>query len=439
MRLNSNASSFWLRKVSPYRHSLHHNHKCDIAIVGGGITGMAAAHRLSESGLSVSVFEKYGIGEGSTGMSGGFLAAATSWDLRQLFKMVGREKGATIYRSVVDAIRSLEETVSSEHIKCDFRRVGALYFATERSHRMRLEEEYKELTKLGYQAELYEKGDSRIPIAGAHGALKTFLDAECNPAFLVFGLMDLVLRRGSSIFTDTEITRIHEENGGVQLLTSAGHTIYAAKVIIATNGWIELLHAMPHLRTISVPYVSHIAVTEPVPGIRDRWRGELLWNTYEIYHYLRLLDDDRVMIGGESRWLGWPHHGEFPGVSGYNHKLIGTLHKYFPSFTFRLAQGWSGYLAIPIDGFPVIETRGNIHAAIVDGIPMGWLAGNVLADRVINATSSFGAIYDAHRDFGFWRNMYVKLPLPKFVKNLVLAVGLITIRLLDEIDKLVRY
>lgn len=432
--------SIWFETLPIFENQLSGDFTCDTAVVGGGITGISAAYHLARAGQHVVVLERYGIGEGSSGLSGGFTAATSSWDLRTLIAMRGENDGKAIFDSIIHAIAGMEHVMQKEKIECGFQRNHSLYFAAERSHVGVLEEEYKWRAKMGYHAELYAAGDARIPVAGAYGALKTFGDASLNPAAFVRGVAIAVVRYGGEVFTHTCVVKVEEDGDGITAWTAKGNRVQAKHTVVATNGWHDLLKAMPHLKYVSVPYVSHMIVTEPVRGIEEKWRGELLWDTYEVYHYLRLLEDGRILIGGEDRWFGEPYHGSLPGSSRYHRRLLNKLREYFPDFEITCSRGWSGYLADPIDGLPFMETRGRVTAAIVDGLPIGWSVGQAISDRIVRNHSALDVLYDAvHRKLGFWRRLFVRTPLPSRFKEILLKIAVVVVRALDELDKKFRY
>src|SRR3989344_3247400 len=229
--------SIWLLDTDPPLELLNSNFECDVAIIGGGVSGISAAYHLSKLGLRVGVFEKDNLSTGSTGYSGGFLAASTTYDLTSLCEKWGEAKAKRIYDSIRSAIESIEEVINYNKIDCDFRRSGAFYVAAQHSHSDYIKKEWGILNKLGYEAKLYNSQDPEITVAKNFGALKTFSDCAFNPVSFVYGLRKIITEMGGPIFTGTRINYLKEKGDHLILRDEAGNTIKSKFVILATNGF----------------------------------------------------------------------------------------------------------------------------------------------------------------------------------------------------------
>lgn len=288
--------------------------------------------------------------------------------------------------------------------------------------------------------ELLQPNDPRLPIAGAYGAIYNSLDSSLNPVAFTQGLTRPITTRGSAVFTDTTVTSFAKLPNGFSLTTDKGHKIRARSIICATSTWPEAGKLNTSLSCYSLPLISYIAVTEPVKGLRQRWKDELIWNTYKIYNYLRILPDERVLIGGEDQWFGSPTlHGNSSTNSEYAQRLLAKLRAYFPDLDFKIQTSWSGYLAYPIDGLPIIQTRGGVSSIITDGLPFGWLMGQIAADRITGGRSEYDDLYDYQRDVGVWKNLFLRLPLPDRWKGSLIKMGVAYEQAIDEIDKGLKY
>jgi glycine/D-amino acid oxidase-like deaminating enzyme len=408
---------------------LDHDIFCDVAVIGAGIAGVSAAYHLNELGLKVAIFEKDGASSGSTGQSGGFLASSTTFDFCDLIDRWEEKNGRRIFDSISSSIKSIEDTVKKHGISCGFKKCGAFYVAGEKSDFSLIKREHETLVRFGYKSELYNPGDPRIPATANFGALKTFSDCAFNPAEFVSGLLDVLKLRGIQVFKG-KITGIREEKDLVFLSSDNNHSIKAKFVVLATNGFSLSGRPLP----AALQYRSHILVTKPVSGIRERWNGELIWDTYKMYHYLRLLDDGRILIGGEDSLFA-RREAELKDIEKKNRHLLGKLREFFPGLKIEADFGWTGQLSYPLDGLPIIKTEGKVTSLITDGIPFGWLVGQMAADRISKGKSELDDLYDYGRDYGLLRNIIIKSRLPNFLKYFALKLGLFLEHIGSSLDE----
>lgn len=421
--------SLWLNQEHAAT-PLDRDFECDIAIIGGGIVGMSSAYHALKAGLRVGVFEKDDLSTGSTGQSGGFLASSTTLDLGDLINKWGDEKGKRIYGSISSAISSISDTVAAHNIDCGFRKCGAFYVAAEKSDFPIIQGEHELLKKSGYKSELFHSGSPGIPVASNFGALKTFSDCAFDPTQFLHGLAEVIRSTGGNIFTKTKIKSLQEKNDLLFLQDESGHTIKTRFVIFATNGF-SFSEKPDHA---AIQCRSHIMVTKPVAGIRERWHGELIWDTYKLYHYLRLLDDDRILIGGEDSLFA---HKEITpeDTRKTNHHLLKKLEEFFPGSKIEVDLGWPGQLSYPLDGIPIIKTEKNITYLITDGMPFGWLLGQMATDRITKGSSPLDDLYDYGRDYGFFENIIIKSKLPNRFKYWALKLGLTFEYAMNSLDE----
>lgn len=418
--------SLWLKNAEHYENPLDADFECDVAIVGAGISGISAAYHLSEKGFRVAVFEKDVAGSGSTGYSGGFLAASAIFDLNQMIERWGEEKGTLVYRAIIDSIALIEKIIRDKKIDCDFEKNGALCIGAKPSHFSYLEDEFEYLEELGTRAELLEPGDPRIPIKQVYGALKTFGDASINPFKFVQEICKLLITKGVNIFTHTKIVSIKNDSSGIILKDEKGHTINSKYVILASNGFSISGKKDPS----TIEHTSHIAITKPIHGIRRILKGELIWNTDEVYNYLRLLDDDRILIGGEDSWLGkvTHKHTREKSVKKRDDKLLKKLRIFFPDFPIEIETSWIGTLTCPLDGLASIKEDGRQFSIITECIPFGWLLGKIAMEKITGVDSEYAKLFAYKRNYGLLQNIIIHMPIPQKLKDLILKIGFAILR-----------
>ena len=106
----------------------------DVAIIGGGYTGLAAARTLARGGTDVTVLERHHLGWGASGRNGGFVLQGYKPEMEELARMVGPERARRMFQLTLEAMQFLERLITEEEIACDFTRCGALTLAAKASH-----------------------------------------------------------------------------------------------------------------------------------------------------------------------------------------------------------------------------------------------------------------------------------------------------------------
>src|SRR5687767_13213484 len=132
----------------------------DVAIIGGGYTGLAAARELARRGADVTVLEQHHLGWGASSRNGGFVLQGYKPGMDEVARMVGSDRAKRMFQLTLDAMRFLERSIVEEEIACDFSRCGALTLAAKRSHLPALERSANFLKhQLRYETELLGPGE----------------------------------------------------------------------------------------------------------------------------------------------------------------------------------------------------------------------------------------------------------------------------------------
>ncbi|GAB3018986.1 FAD-dependent oxidoreductase [Nocardioides flavus (ex Wang et al. 2016)] len=372
--------SFWWQQVglpSP-GDRLDGDATCDVAIVGGGLTGLWTAYYLREADptLDVRVVEAEFAGFGASGRNGGWLSAELAGSARTYERAAGRagvDRLRAALRATVDEVVAV---AAREGIEADVVRSGVLTVARSEAQRQRLG---GELTA--------QQVTDRIRVAGA---VSGHFDADCarvHPAKLVSGVARLVRERGARIHEDTRAVRI--EPGAV--VTERG-TLRAPVVLRCLEGFTAGLAG--HRRDW-LPMNSAIVVTEPLtPAQWDvvGWGGEeLLGDEAHAYCYAQRTADGRIALGGR----GVPYRfGSRTDVDGRTQdwtveSLRSTLTSLFPSLRgVGLAHAWCGVLGVPRDwsasvAYDPATGLGHAGGYVGSGLTATNLAGRTLRDLVL--------------------------------------------------------
>jgi glycine/D-amino acid oxidase-like deaminating enzyme len=364
----------------------------DVAIVGGGLTGLWTAYYLlrSDPSLDVLVLEREIAGYGASGRNGGWCSALFPASAAKLARAHGAPAAAALRTAMQDTVDEVGRVAAAEDIDCHYLKGGTVVAARSPVQLARAREQVRRDAELGgvdglrllSAAETRE----RLGVSRVEGGLYTPHCARIHPGRLVRGLARAVERRGGRIAERTAVTAV--EPGRV--VTERG-TVRARNVIRATEAWTPTL---PGSRRDAVPVYSLMVATEPLPA--DFWAsaglaaGETFSDERHLIVYGQRTADDRLAFGGR----GAPYHfgsrvePRYDRVERVFTKLRHTLLDLFPDLAGHgFTHAWGGPLAISRDwtasvGLDPATGTGWAGGYVGDGVGTTNLAGRTLADLV---------------------------------------------------------
>src|SRR5918993_1113661 len=183
----------------------------DVAIIGGGYTGLAAARELARRGADVTVLERHHLGWGASSRNGGFVLQGYKPEMEELARMVGVGRARQMFQLTLEAMQLLESLIAEEGIDCDFSHCGALTLAAKPRHLPALAQSGRFLRdQLGYEAELLSREDLGPEIGSSryHGGLLDPGGCSLQPAKYVAGLGRAAERAGARLLEATEVVSI---------------------------------------------------------------------------------------------------------------------------------------------------------------------------------------------------------------------------------------
>ncbi|SMD25504.1 NAD(P)/FAD-dependent oxidoreductase [Kibdelosporangium aridum] len=278
------------------------NIRADLAVVGGGYTGLWAALQAKEHdpSLDVVLLDADRCGSAASGRNGGFCASSLT---HGILNGVARfaEEMAELERFGLENLDDIERSVSEYGIDCDFQRSGELNVATQSWQVAELERCATVAKDLGHEVRLLAADEIQDEIHSPTylGALEMPRStAMLNPALLAYGLRQACLERGVRIYEWTPAQAIREQRAGV-VVTTPYAKVHAARGLLATNGFPPLLK---RLRNYIVPVYDYVLVTEPLTSDQLAsigWRKRQgIGDAGNQFHYYRLTADNRILWGG---------------------------------------------------------------------------------------------------------------------------------------------
>ena len=335
----------------------------DVAIVGSGYTGLNCARVLAKAGRSVAVIDQHSIGWGASSRNGGMATPGLKQDIFKIKKTYGLELAREFWKSSVDAIDLLEQIIVEEGIDCDWSRCGHMSLAYKQSHFDDLVDYIEWLDKeFGHKKKLITKSQlkSEIGTDAYFGGNTDELSGGLQPAKYVFGLARAVTDHGAILCENSQVTSIQKESNGFEVMTNQG-TIMAKEVVIATNGYTDML--IPKLKPKVFPVGSYIIVSEPLPqDLQDKLspKRRMFYDSKNFLNYFRLTPDGRMLWGGRNDLSTDLDLKESASILT---KQVCTI---FPDLNdVKFTHSWTGKLGVTFDLMPHIGQINEIGRAHV--------------------------------------------------------------------------
>ncbi|HVB44569.1 MAG TPA: FAD-dependent oxidoreductase [Streptosporangiaceae bacterium] len=276
--------------------------QCDLAVIGGGYSGLWTALLAKERdpGRDVVLVEGRKIAWGGSGRNGGFCSASITHGLSNGLDRFPDEM-RTLERLGRENLDQIELAVARYGIDCDFARTGELAVATEQWQLDGLAQTAAAAAKLGARVRLLDAAQVRAELNSPTylgGLWDTDGCATVDPARLAWGLRRACLAAGVRIYEHTPVTAIENGPGRLTLATPRG-TVHANQLALAAGAFAPLLRRLRHF---VVPVYDYVLMTKPLTRVQlDAlgWRNRQgVGDSANQFHYYRLTSDNRILWGG---------------------------------------------------------------------------------------------------------------------------------------------
>jgi glycine/D-amino acid oxidase-like deaminating enzyme len=358
--------------------------KCDVVVMGAGITGAFIAHSLAEEGFDIVVVDKRDVCAGSTSANTALLQYELDTSLVDLTDRIGRPDAEQVYRLCYDSITTIEHLVTSQDMQCVHQRRKSVYLASRRSDAALMNEECTARRAAGIEVECWDEEEVKRQFSFSRpAALVSDRAAELDSHRLAHALLALAADRGARIFDRTLVKKYHPDTQAVQLETDRGCKIVAKHAIFATG--YESQEFLPH-RIVNLKSTYALA-SEPLEEFPGWWERCLIWETLRPYLYLRTTDDNRALVGGEDDDFHSPNRRD-RRVNRKTDRLASRFVEMFPAIELEVAFRWAGTFGETKDGLPYIgQVRQMPHCHFAlgfggNGITYSLIAAEILRDTL---------------------------------------------------------
>ncbi len=369
----------------------------DVAIIGGGYTGLSCAlHLAKQQGIKSHILEANQTAWGCSGRNAGFILKSTGRKpYSSMIKQWGKEVAKGIYSEVCEGVDTVNELIE-QGIDCEPQTKGYLRIAHKPSMLKELQQQSKMLAQeFNYSTELLSSTQIReeyFDSQDAYGAIRFSDGYGINPLKLAWGYQQLAQQSGVQIHTGSPVTGWEQQqlsNGqlGKQLLHTPEGIVSASKVVIATNGYTpKEFH--PAIDNRTLPVLSQIIVTKPLTDAQiaetNFLTENVMMDTRALKYYFRKLPDNRILFGGRGAISGKDADDPY-----FANRLLKVLRNSFPPLhAIEIDYSWSGWISISLDDLPHIcqaDDRGNVFYSMGycgNGVSFAVQAGKRLAERV---------------------------------------------------------
>jgi glycine/D-amino acid oxidase-like deaminating enzyme len=281
----------------------------ELAIVGGGFTGLWAAIQAKEErpDRDVLLLEQDTIAFGASGRNGGFCDASLTHGLPNGIDRFPDEI-ETIQRLAAESFRGIEETIEYYGIECDWNTEGEVLVAREPYEVEWMRAGAALSRRYGHDAAFLDRDEVRAELDSPTYLAGMWKRSECamvDPARLAWGLRRATLELGVRLHEHTRVSDIAKSATGVVLQTSGG-SVDAARVLLGTNAFPPLVRS---IRRYVVPVYDYVLMTEPLSQAQ---RASIGWarrqgfaDSANRFHYYRLSADGRILWGGYDAIYHW--------------------------------------------------------------------------------------------------------------------------------------
>lgn len=386
IQLPSNPEPYWREEEILTFEPLKTSIKTEVAIVGGGITGVTAAYLLSKQNVQVVLIDSDEILKGTTGHTTAKITAQHGLIYDEFITHMGEEKTATYYQAAMRAKEFIEKTISEHQMDCDYESQDAYVYTNDDHYIMQLENEMKAYEKLSIDSEYLTEIPLKLPLKAA---IKMKNQAQFHPLKYLKELVKLCKENGVTFYENTPAIDI-EYNKHPNILTKDGHRITCNHVIIASHFpfydkqgfyfarmYPKRSYVVAATSKLEYPGGMYINAESPTRSIRTTpGKDEPLW-----------------LIGGEGHKTG-------QGESVMHHyeklKKFSSEHFDVKEFVYRWsAQDLTTMDKVPYIG-PITKGESNVYVATGYrkwGMTNGTVAAMILADEITNIPNDYAEIY----------------------------------------------
>ena len=410
----ANTVSFWGSKEKQVHKgsAVSEDITVDVAIIGGGFTGLSTAREIlrDEPTMKVAVLESHQVGYGASGRNGGF--NMTLFGLEPDITMLrwGKDKSIAAQDYMERAVDNVRALVKKHNIKSDYEHTGMVRVAYSDPQLKRLEHSLEMFEKLGtrnnYTFQEKDQIQSSIHSPQFKGGVFEANSGILNPYKHVRELKRIAEEFGASIYENTPVENVERKGEAITLHTPKGK-VTCKKLVIAVNAWSGKIQGLPRIRNRQTPVWTSQVVTKPLSA--EQWKSigwderQSIEDNRQLIHYFRRTACGRFTMGGGR--VSYPKDREMATMD--TSKTWDALEAHtkwlFPQLTdIDFEYRWGGPVSVNLDMAPEIGFIGDerviyANGCIGHGVAITQLNGRTIADLVLEKKTELSDIWIVNR------------------------------------------
>ncbi|WP_227369921.1 NAD(P)/FAD-dependent oxidoreductase [Halomonas sp. M20] len=406
---------------------LEGDHRVDVAIVGGGFTGVATAVELAERGYRVAITEAHKIGWGASGRNGGQVTGSLSGQdamTKQMRNTLGNEAVDFVWNLRWRGHQIIKQRVEKYAIACDLKQ-GHLQAAYKPSHVKELKQDFEESQRhaIGEYVHWLETNEVRQVVGTElyHGAIRNDYNMHLHPLNLCLGEARAAAGLGALIFEDSPVIDI--QHGDTPVVVGKQGRVTANSVILAGNAY----HRLERKKLSGKLFPAALGIVATAPLDQDTAMAInpddlAVYDTRFVLDYYRLTADKRLLFGGGANYSG----RDSQNIAG---ELRPRLEHTFPQLKdVDIDFQWQGMAGIVINRIPQLgKLSDNVYYAqgySGHGFATSHIVGEIMANAVSGSLEEFDT---------FAKVKHMRIPFNDRLGNTLLAAGMWYYQLLEKL------
>jgi gamma-glutamylputrescine oxidase len=374
------------RRVELTTPALNGDITTDVAIIGGGISGVSAALHLAERGYKVALLEGEDIGWGASGRNGGQVLPGFGASQTKIKSLVGAASAKKLWDMSREAVDLLHAQIQRFGIPCN-PEIGYLHAAVKPRHVRELREAQEELAHLGAPpGDLLEGEALRARLASPRylAALTDNIAGHIHPLNYTLGLAKAAKAAGAALYSQTRVTKV--EPGKTIKITTPRGTLTASFLICSGGAYLGDL--MRPIAGYIMPVGTYIIATEQREDVADMIPGnEAVADLNFVLDYFRRSADNRMLFGGRVSYSTLP-------PPSLKQSMLARAQRVFPQLqNARVEYLWGGNVDISRNRAPhfgrLAENIFFLQGFSGHGVALTGLAGKVAAEAIAGQAERF--------------------------------------------------
>lgn len=357
---------------------------CDVAIIGGGFTGLSAAYHLAKAGVSVVLIDGARFGDGASGRNGGQMGTGQRQWVEKLEKQYGFERAKALFDLAEDAKTDLMQFNADPAVDIDFM-PGQMSLVHKKREVAAYQAHIETMQRYGYNhLQFMDKQETadRLGSNFYHAGIRDTGTGHVNPLKLVVALAKAASRAGAKLYEGTAATALRRHNGKCIVTTEDGY-ITADRVLLATNAYDLGLQHLVERHIVAIR--SYIGATSPLPLDSTVLSGnEAVDDSRFVVRYFRKSADNRLLFGGAESY-----DDQVP--SDLESRIRRQIAEIYPKLqAMELTHCWGGTVAITVERMPYVH---DVMPGVTycggysgHGVMMAPFLGKLYAETVLGKT-----------------------------------------------------